>query len=148
MCILCVFYVPKNGSANNRLAFLNRWEICYCQGNFKLPRHFEPPLHMAENQGFRPKPLSHKHRIITQRPKRKTQLPDKQIIALTCCDLDGTRTHDSLIKSQVLYRLSYEINEPFFKSGAKILSSSRYMQPFPHFFLKLPLAMLFLATAW
>ncbi len=24
-------------------------------------------------------------------------------------DLDGTRTHDSLIKSQVLYRLSYEI---------------------------------------
>lgn len=25
------------------------------------------------------------------------------------CDLDGIRTHDHLIKSQVLYRLSYEI---------------------------------------
>lgn len=26
------------------------------------------------------------------------------------CDPDGARTHDHLIKSQVLYRLSYEIN--------------------------------------
>jgi hypothetical protein len=36
------------------------------------------------------------------------------------CDLDGTRTHDTLIKSQVLYRLSYEIKLAFSKSGAKI----------------------------
>lgn len=28
---------------------------------------------------------------------------------LKYCDPDGTRTHDSLIKSQVLYRLSYGI---------------------------------------
>ena len=38
------------------------------------------------------------------------QLPECQTIAFNRCDLDGTRTHDSLIKSQVLYRLSYEIN--------------------------------------
>ncbi len=29
------------------------------------------------------------------------------------CDLDGIRTHDPLIKSQVLYRLSYEIEPDF-----------------------------------
>lgn len=35
-----------------------------------------------------------------------------------CCDLDGTRTHDSLIKSQVLYRLSYEIDFLYLPGGS------------------------------
>lgn len=44
-------------------------------------------------------------------------------------DLDGTRTHDSLIKSQVLYRLSYEIkNQRFSKAGAKVCQIFRKKQ--------------------
>jgi hypothetical protein len=41
---------------------------------------------------------------------------------LSACDPAGTRTQDPLIKSQVLYRLSYEIIggvSPFFKKRCK-----------------------------
>lgn len=39
------------------------------------------------------------------RPKTKKPWPEAEAVR----DLDGIRTHDHLIKSQVLYRLSYEI---------------------------------------
>lgn len=43
------------------------------------------------------------------------------------CDLDGTRTHDSLIKSQVLYRLSYEVFlYRFSKAAAKVCQIFSY----------------------
>ena len=81
------------------------------------------------------------------RQKKPRRMPRLQ------CDLDGIRTHDSLIKSQVLYRLSYEIIVPkkglFSKTAAKIhpwvakkqtslkiftndyLASPSYTVPFP-----------------
>jgi hypothetical protein len=53
--------------------------------------------------------------------KKKAQLFDNQTTApLNLCDLAGTRTQGHLIKSQVLYRLSYKIDALYFKSGAKI----------------------------
>lgn len=50
------------------------------------------------------------------------------------CDLDGIRTHDSLIKSQVLYQLSYEImflKSLFSKTAAKISSWNAKKQTSP-----------------
>ena len=35
------------------------------------------------------------------------QLADYQQVAFMGCDLDGTRTHDSLIKSQVIFSYQY-----------------------------------------
>ena len=66
-------------------------------------------------------------------PQKTEQKKPRQLPRLSNSDLDGTRTHDSLIKSQVLYRLSYEIEtykiKALQKAGAKINPPPGKFQP-------------------
>ena len=52
--------------------------------------------------------------------KRKTQQPHQPLRFQPSCDPGGTRTHDPLIKSQLLYQLSYGVIARF-NCGAKVL---------------------------
>ena len=47
-----------------------------------------------------------------------------QVIKITqpFCDPTGARTQDPIIKSDVLYQLSYRVIIPFLNGGAKIVS--------------------------
>ena len=61
---------------------------------------------MGDLDGFEPMTLPMKNRDALHDKSRKEKAAlAKRLLS----DLDGIRTHDPLIKSQVLYRLSYEI---------------------------------------
>ena len=59
-----------------------------------------------------------------------------QMIGVVSCTPAGARTLDTLIKSQVLYQLSYKRMPDFRIAGAKVRTFFETAKCFPVFFLK------------